>query len=180
MRTSARQATAVVSAALLAATVTGAAQANATTPDRSSDPAVTTASFTFESDAGAHPVDGRTGDWTAPDFEIMVWEYENILKIDAANLSGSDFIRVELNASGHVPLQTGDYPGARTRDADPNSPGMLVVSNGLGCGDVYGEFEIDRIERDGAGTLVALDASFTQSCGAPDSPALNGRIHFQD
>jgi hypothetical protein len=137
------------------------------------------ASFRFKAEDGGHPVDGRSGEWATPASEIMVWENENIVKIDAADQSGFDFIRVELNGPGRVPLEVGSYPGARNRDVAPGSPGMLVISDGLGCGDEYGEFVVDRIERDATGVLVALDASFTQRCGAPDNPALFGRIHFQ-
>jgi hypothetical protein len=163
--------------AVLMTTACGAA--NATTEGMPSRLAVPGATFSFKAEDGAHPVGGRTGDWVAPASEIMVWENENILKIDAEDESGFDFIRVELNAPGHAPLDVGDYPGARDQDSTADVPGMLVISNGLACGDVYGEFVIDRIQRDPSGKLTALDAGFTQRCGAPDSPALHGRIHFQ-
>jgi len=142
-------------------------------------PDVPSASFTFNADDGAHPVDGGSGEWTAPDSEIVVREYENILKIDAADKTGFDYIRVELNAPGSVPLKVGDYPDARNRDRAPDSPGMLVISGSLGCDNAYGEFVIDRIERDTAGKLVALDAGFVQSCDAADRPALHARVHFR-
>lgn len=54
---------------------------------------------------------------------------ENIVKIDAAEQSGFDFIRVELNGPGCVPLGVGRYPDARSRDSAPDSAGMLAISN---------------------------------------------------
>jgi hypothetical protein len=139
----------------------------------------TGAVFTFDAEPGAHPVGGRSGAWSTPGHEIRVWEYDDVVKVDAATWSGADFVRVELNGPGGVPLATGHYPGARNRDVDPASPGMLVISNGLGCGDDYGEFTITRVERDTAGALTALDATFTQRCGDPAGPALHGSIQFE-
>jgi hypothetical protein len=148
-------------------------------PSYAPGPDVPGASFTFAADDGGHPVDGRSGEWVAPDSEIMIREYENILKIDAADKSGFDYIAVELNAPGSVPLEVGDYPDARNRDRVPDGPGMLVISGSLGCDDAYGEFVIDRIERDGGGKLVAVDVGLVQSCGGADRPALHGRAHFR-
>lgn len=176
--------TRLVTAAALVLMATACGEAKTTNegsgiPSYLPGPDVPGTTFTFNADAGAHPVDGRAGEWIAPDSEIMVREYENILKIDAADKSGFDYIAVELNAPGSVPLKIGDYPDARNRDRAPDSPGMLVISGSLGCDDAYGEFVIDRIERDTAGKLVAVDAGFVQSCGGADRPALHGRVHFR-
>ena len=134
--------------------------------------------FSFKAEAGAHPVNGRDGEWIAPNSEIRVWEYQNIVKIDAE--SGLDYIRVELNGPDRTPLTVGTYQEVRNQLYGPaNSPGILVISGGLGCGDDYAEFVIYRIERDIHEQLVALEASFTQHCGSPAGPALNGHIHFQ-
>lgn len=164
---------------ILCTTSSGIAETRAGITGSTTESVELATSFSFEAEEGAHPVSGRSGTWTAPDYEIMVWENENLLKIDAADWNDGDFIRVELNAPSLVPLTTGDYLGARERDIASGNPGMLVVSNGLGCVDVYGEFHIERLERDAAGTLVGLDADFSQSCGAPNGPLLNGRIHYQ-
>lgn len=135
--------------------------------------------FTFDAEAGAHPVSDRSGVWSAPAYEIMVWEHDSVVKVDAATRTGADFIRVELGGVGGAPLTTGHYPGVRNFGADLVSPGMQVISNGLGCGDHYGEFTITRIERDSGGVLTALDATFTQRCGDPAAPALRGSIQFE-
>jgi hypothetical protein len=165
-------ATATLLAALLVAT-SGSATGTPTAAGATDEP---TATFTFWAEEGAHPVDGRSGTWTTPDVELMVWEHDNILKVDGEE--GFDFIRVELNAQGRVPLAEGVYPNARGQ-VNPDTPGILVISNGLACGDVYGEFIIDRLTRDASGTLTALDAAFSQSCGATEAPTLKGQIHYQ-
>ena len=168
---------AVAAASVLVVTASGEASAASGIPSSTSD--VPTAIFAFKADEGAHPVGGRFGEWIAPDSEIMVWEHENILKIDAEDETGFDYIRVELNAPGHAPLEVGSYSDVRNQDTD-GSPGMRVISGGLSCGDTYGEFVIDRIERNPTTqTLVGLDARFTQRCTTPDGPALHGRIHYQ-
>lgn len=166
-------------AVVLIVTACGTAEAARGMPSDTTGPQAPATSFTFKAEDGGHPVDGRSGQWVTPTSEIMVGEYENIVKIDAADQSGFDYIRVELNGPGRVPLEVGSYPEARNRDIAPGSPGMLVISNGLGCGNAYGEFVIHRIERDATGALVILDATFTQRCGAPDSPALYGQVHFE-
>jgi len=35
-------------------------------------------SFTFTAEAGAHPVNGRSGQWTPPDAEVDVHEFEPV------------------------------------------------------------------------------------------------------
>jgi hypothetical protein len=174
-----RMTAALASVLIAVPMVTACGKANAAGGMPSRSPEGPGAVFTFEAEEGAHPVGGRGGEWVSPESEIMVWENENIVKIDAADPTGFDFVRVELNAAGNVPIQVGEYPDARGQDGFPDSPGMLVISNGLGCVDVYGEFVVEQIERDAAGDLVALDANFVQRCGDPAGPALHGRIHFQ-
>jgi hypothetical protein len=155
-----------------------AAGAPSDTPTASAPSDAPGASFTFKADEGAQPVGGRSGEWVAPDSEIMVWEHDNIVKIDAEE--GRDYIRVELNGPHHAPLAVGTYQNVRNQLSGPAAnPGILVISGSLGCGDDYAEFVVYRIERDVSGELVALEASFTQHCGAPDGPALNGHIHYQ-
>jgi hypothetical protein len=162
-----------LTAAVLIGTVVAATDAAAAAP---SDPPA--AIFTFKAEIGAHPVNGRSGEWVSPDSEIRVWEHQNIVKIDATQ--GLDDIWVELNGPNRTPLTVGTYQNVRNQLHGPASnPGILVVSRGLGCGDDYAEFTINRIERDLYGQLVALEASFTQHCGTPDGPALNGHLHYQ-
>jgi hypothetical protein len=163
---------AAAAAVLVVATSGGTASA------AEAGPSTPVAVFTFEAEDGAHPVDGRSGAWVSPDSEVRVWELENIVKIDAEDESGFDWIRVELNGPGGVPLAVGDYPDVRGPDT-PGHPGMLVISGSFGCTDSYGEFTVDTLDRDAAGHLVALDADFTHRCGGPDEPALRGRIHFR-
>jgi len=153
----------------------------ATTASAAPEPQVVGATFTFDAEAGAHPVNGRSGSWKVPDSEIMVWEHENIVKIDVESPDGFDFIRVELNGPGLAQLGVGTYTDVRSQDSGLDNPGMLVISNGLGCYyDMYGEFVIERIERDADGRLTALSAGFTQRCGDPAAPALRGWIVYQD
>ena len=166
--------------AVLAASVLIAAGA-ASTASAAPEPQLVGATFTFDAEAGSHPVNGRSGSWKAPASEIMVWENENIVKIDATAPDGFDFVRVELNGPGLAQLGVGTYTDARGQDSGLNNPGILVISNGLGCYyDAYGEFVVERIERDADGRLTALSAGFTQRCGDPAAPALRGWIVYQD
>lgn len=152
----------------------------ANTASAAPEPQVVGATFTFDAEAGSRPVNGRSGSWKAPASEIMVWEHENIVKIDAEAPNRFDFIRVELNGPGLAQLDVGTYTDVRSQNSGLDNPGMLVISNGLGCSDVYGEFVIERIERDTEGRLTALSAGFTQRCGDPAAQALRGWIVYQD
>jgi hypothetical protein len=144
-------------------------------PSYTPGPTTPGATFSFNADKGAHPVSYRSGVWSSPPNEFMIDERDNVVRIDVE--SGTDDIRIELGAPARVPIEAGRYPGARNIAHFPDSPGMQVISRGLGCDDDYGEFVVDKIERDG-GTLVALDAGFVQSCGGADEPALRGRVHY--
>jgi hypothetical protein len=136
------------------------------------------ASLEISSETGAWPV-SNSHRWETPADEFMVWENENIVKVDASTMDGRNYVRVELNATGFVPLRVGTYEGVRNRLLDPGGPGILVVSGGFGCGTDFAEFTIDRIERDAGGKLTALDADFEQRCGSATAPASRGEVHFE-
>jgi len=134
-------------------------------------------SFTFTAEAGAHPVNGRSGQWTPPDAEIDVHEFERVIKMHAETHNGWDWIRVEFRGRDGAALRRGVY---RTdAKARPDGPRMLVISNGLGCIDDYGRFTITRIRRDSSGQLSALDARFEHHCGSATAPALRGEIRYR-
>ncbi|EMD29296.1 hypothetical protein [Amycolatopsis azurea] len=129
------------------------------------------ASLDFTAEQGAHPVDGRSGHWTAsPENEVRFWENGATLRVDAETDRGFDHIALDFTApSGNLRAGTYDHVGGAH---------ILAVSNGLACVDDYSTFTIDRIER-GAEGLVALDATFEQRCGSPTSPALRGELHYR-
>ncbi|SFW44843.1 hypothetical protein [Amycolatopsis australiensis] len=151
--------------------VTSAALALAavTVPAASADPVQTVA---YTSENGAWPLQGSAR-YSAPGDEIAVWEYNGVLKIDVQ--SGFKDLRVELSAPAGEALHTGTYTGARYRGQnDPAlpTPGIFVVTNGLGCGTDYADFTIDRLDETG------VDVTFVQHCGSPDGPATRGEAHF--
>lgn len=129
------------------------------------------ASLDFTAEQGAHPVNGRSGHWTAsPENEVRFRENGATLRVDAETDRGFDFIALDFTApSGNLQAGTYDHVGGAH---------ILTVSNGLGCVDDYSMFTIDHIER-GAEGLVALDATFEQRCGSPTSPALRGEVHYR-
>jgi hypothetical protein len=144
-------------------------------PVASADPVQTVA---YTSEDGAHPLTG-SANYSGPGDEIRVWVNNGILKIDVQ--SGFDDLRVELSAPAGETLHTGTYTGARYRNSsDPATanPGFFTVTGGLGCGDDYADFTIDRLDQAADGTVTDLDATFVQRCGAPDAPATHGEVHF--
>lgn len=154
------------------------ALSGAAVPIAMADTAEPAASLQVTVEPGAFPVTSTTV-WKAPADEIMIWENEKILKIDASTQDGQSDVRVELNAAGSVPLQVGTYENVRHRGAFPETPGILVVSGGLGCGDDFAEFTIHRIERDAAGRLTGVDVSYEHHCGSASAPVARGDAHYQ-
>ena len=133
----------------------------------------------FEAEQGAWPVSGRSGHWGEGETdEVRFWEHENIVKMDAETDRGFDWIAIELSNANGTPLTTGTYSDVRNRQFHPEGPGILVISNGFGCGEDYASFTISRIDRDESGTLTALDASVEQRCGDPAGPAFHARLHY--
>ncbi|WP_410651401.1 hypothetical protein [Amycolatopsis sp. cmx-4-54] len=129
------------------------------------------ASLNFTAEQGAHPVNGRSGHWTAsPENEVRFWENGAALRVDAETDHGFDHIALDFSApSGDLQVGTyGHVEGAH----------ILATSNGLACVDDYSTFTIDYIQR-GTEGLVALDATFEQRCGSPTSPALRGVLHYR-
>jgi hypothetical protein len=137
----------------------------------------------FEGDAGAHPVDGRSGTWASPGYEVRFWEYENVVKADAASWDGWDWIRIEIGGPAGAPLEPGTYTGARHPSPGHDGPTIKVVAatretGGLSCGDDRATVTVERVERDEYGTLTAFDADVEHRCGAESGPALRAHLHF--
>jgi hypothetical protein len=147
-------------------------------PSASAGTEVPLSSLEIASEPGAWPVLGSHR-WELPADQVDIWERENIVKVDASTADGRNYVRLELNAAGFAPLRVGTYQDVRFRESNPAGPGILLVSNGFGCGTDVAEFTIDRIERDPGGRLTALDADFEQRCGRATAPATRGEVHFR-
>ncbi len=101
------------------------------------------------------------------------------MKVDASTDGGRDWIRVELSGPDGAPLRPGVYRDVRHQGEHTATPGILVISNGLGCGEDYAEFTIERIERDATNKLTTLDATFEHRCGSATAPVLRGQFHHR-
>lgn len=130
--------------------------------------------LSFHAEPGAWPVSDKVGGWDT----VEVWEYEDIVKVDAETPGGWDYIRIELSGGTGTRLGIGTYDNARNRHAYPDGPGIQVISGSFGCGDDYAAFTIERIERSDDGTLTGFDATVEQRCGAPAGPAFRARVHY--
>jgi hypothetical protein len=87
---------------------------------------------------------------------------------------------LEFKAPAGQVLSRGVYPHAeRAVFASGRAPGMDVNVDHRGCNEIFGRFAVNRIKRDAAGSVVALDIRFTQRCEAADAPALRGWIRYR-
>ena len=62
---------------------------------------------------------------------------------------------------------------ATTRFADATHAGLDFFGDGRGCNNSSGSLTVNRIVRDGGGTVTALNATFVQHC-ENQGPALHG------
>jgi hypothetical protein len=130
----------------------------------------------FQAEARAYPVAGRSGVFADPGHEVRVWEYANVVTIDAATWDGRDVIRMEWRSPDGGPLG----PGAFQQGQAPETLRTLVVHGGLGCAaPALAAVVVDRIDRDEAGALTALDATFEHRCAAGPDTAFRGQVHFR-
>ncbi|WP_328606328.1 hypothetical protein OG943_41380 [Amycolatopsis sp. NBC_00345] len=166
---------------VLTVVAVAAAVAGMTTTAANAEPV---SSFGYTSEPGASPLSGDAK-WAAPADEVDVWEYSGAVKVDAQTADGWDSARVELSAPAGEQLHEGTYTGARYRDQTAeqlDTPGFYVVrgtrAGAVGCSDVYADFTVSRLVRDGGGAITDFDAVFDQRCGAADAPATHGEVHF--
>jgi len=74
-------------------------------------------SFTFTAEAGAHPVNGRSGQWTPPDAEIDVHEFEPVH--DHPDPPGLVRSAQRARCPVRAPLRQRHRTGAARRDTVP-------------------------------------------------------------
>jgi len=161
----------------LAALPVAAALAVLATPVAFAD-TTSVSSFDFTAEPGSLAITG-SGHWAAPAQDVEIWENNNVVKVDATPDNGFHYIRVELTGPNGEPLHVGTYSNVGDPTRHPDQPGILAISQGLGCHADAGTITVDRVERDGAGALTAFDGSFDHHCAGPTSPTFHGEIHFQ-
>lgn len=106
-------------------------------------------------------------------------DFDNGISVIFSNSgSPSQFWRLEFSAPGNALLAPGTYTDAR-RDAfhKPSEPGLSVSGNGRGCNQSTGSFTVHQVVYGTGNTIVAFDASFSQSC-ENTMPPLTGRVLF--
>jgi hypothetical protein len=70
------------------------------------------------------------------------------------------------------------YNAERAPFRTGRAPGLDVSGDGRGCNEVWGTFAINQIATNESGQVTMLDATFTQNCDSPTTPALKGVVKF--
>jgi hypothetical protein len=130
-------------------------------------------SFTYASDPGDYPGQGRTGTHTGATsvFSLQEWGVGGL----SYDLSG----KRERWSALLVPPTGESFEAGRTYQAERGSgPGIagLDVSGFGGCNQSNGTLTITKLARDD-GTVTAFAATFEQHCEGAE-PALRGTIHY--
>ena len=172
MRTSTRRFVAPLMVALI---VVAAGLPGAPSPVRAAGPVT---ALVIDSEAGDAIGQGQQLEYEPPaaSFNIATfdpgWTFVQVL-----GAQGGDFWNVTLRAAGAGTLAVGTYEDAQ-RIADATHPGLDISGQGRGCNMSTGRFVIGELERDMAGNVSSIAASFEQHCeGGP--AALFGEIRYQ-
>ncbi|MCP3803221.1 hypothetical protein NLX83_28480 [Allokutzneria sp. A3M-2-11 16] len=137
-------------------------------------------SYEFVSEKGDYIGGGATRSYRAPKDKVgLSGNAEGLtLRVDSAD--GKEWWHVDLAAPRGQRLHPGVYRDAeRASFRTGRAPGLDVGGTGRGCNQVWGEFAIDQIETDASGAVTVLEATFTQNCEGPNSPALKGTVRYQ-
>lgn len=131
-------------------------------------------SFTYDSDPGDYPGQGRSGTHRGATsiFSLHEWGIGGL----SYGVSG----KRERWSALLVPPTGESFEAGRTYQAERgNGPGIagLDVSGFGGCNRSNGTLTITKLARDDDGTVTALAATFVQHCEGAE-PALRGTIHY--
>lgn len=111
--------------------------------------AAPTGYIVWDSGAGAHPAQGRSGSWTPPELFSVRNEQENRIRIQGENSTGWEHLAIEL----------GRHDGLRITEGSHTDQRALVINRGLGWWDEAAEFTVDHISYDADGRISELDAA---------------------
>ncbi|MCG8922419.1 hypothetical protein [Lentzea sp. CC55] len=103
----------------------------------------------WDSDAGAHPTQGRSGNWTPPELFSVRNEEENRIRVQGEDSTGWEYLVIELGRHDGLRITEGSYVDQRA----------LVVNRGLGWWDEAAEFTVDHIAYDADGRISELEAA---------------------
>ncbi|MFN2477248.1 MAG: putative Ig domain-containing protein [Chthoniobacterales bacterium] len=95
------------------------------------------------------------------------------------NFNGSgDNWYLSFAAPGNKPLTPGTYNGAaRYPFQSVNQPGLSISGNGRGCNQLTGSFTVKEITYGADNSILAFDATFSQSCEGT-GPPLTGEVLY--
>ncbi|MEU0884695.1 hypothetical protein ABZ345_39400 [Lentzea sp. NPDC005914] len=112
--------------------------------------------FSFEAEANAWPVHGRSAHWSAPAEEIRVGlrRSDNAIRVHAEHNGLDDYVLVELSRHDGQLITPGSYHDEK----------VLVVNGGYACRDDTADFTVDRVEYNADGWTDVFQASIIHTC----------------
>ncbi|WP_330273304.1 hypothetical protein OG205_41860 [Lentzea sp. NBC_00516] len=126
--------------------------------------------FSFEAEANAWPVHGRSAHLSAPTDEIRVGlrRADNTIRIHAEYNGLRDYLLVELKRHDEQLITAGSYHDEQVR----------VFGDGFVCTDDTADFTVDRVEYNDDGWTDVFAASITHTCGDQPFNAFRARVDF--
>ncbi|MFJ8961045.1 hypothetical protein ACIRG5_16815 [Lentzea sp. NPDC102401] len=126
--------------------------------------------FSFEAEANARPIGGRSATWSAPADEIRVGlrRSDNTIRIHAEPNGVEDYVLVELKRHDEQLITAGSYHDEQVR----------VFGDGFVCTDDTADFTVDRVEYNADGWTDVFAASITHTCGDQPFNAFRARVDF--
>ena len=147
-------------AALLAAAVLVATAAPAS--------AAETNHLIWDSDPGAWPTHGDSGDWTPPD-PFSVWEHPDLKIRVKATGPRNEYLQIDLARHDGQRITAGRYTDQR----------VLVVYDGFGRADDGGEFTVDHLAYGPDGNISEFEGAVEHHAGDQPGRTFRAKISYR-
>ncbi|KOG53503.1 hypothetical protein ADK76_27760 [Streptomyces griseoflavus] len=135
-------------------------------------------SYAYTSAAGDYVGGGRSGAYREPTAQFTMVGDAGHARFSVS--TADEWWDIDLAAPKGETLRPGVYRDAENVfGATGRSPGLNVRGNGSACSDLYGQFTVNQIVVDAAGSITLLDASYTQKCESASAPPLKGTVKYR-
>ncbi|GAA2162547.1 hypothetical protein GCM10009845_14450 [Pedococcus bigeumensis] len=140
--------------------------------------AVPDTSLWFGSLAGDYIGQGASASYVPTTATLTARGTAGYASISVDSPSTEQWWTLDVAAAPGETLQVGTYTGAvRAPFRGAGQPGLSFSGTGRGCNALTGDFTVNSIGTDAAGTVTSLDVTFRQYCDGA-SAAMSGRARF--
>lgn len=134
---------------------------------------------TMIGDRDAGVVGGRTVFYRPDDSDIRIEAGPSTVWVEMSGGNLGLTYRLEVSAPQGETLRVGDYDHA-LGFPEPGRPGLDLQGEGRVCrGSESGRFRVERLDRNGDGTVASVWITFELRCHGDGSPAVLGEVRYR-